>query len=223
MKNIKTSWLSREALALGVFTLLMNVVVILYMLELSQGIRLFVEFLTLTCGVFGIYAQAMIYRIKARPAWNRTTTNMKFFGVAYVGLFLLAFVTTVFGMVEVAYPLITLAMLGALSQLFFTYEDLRTLKSEKENEYQLKRTARLYDENFKNIKLFRFVSIVLGGVLLPLLVILFLGSASFATASLVMFVSLALMFASELSDRFLFYATVVPLGMAGGFFVGKQR
>lgn len=223
MKNIKTSWLSREALALGVFTLLMNVVVVLYMLELSQGIRLFVEFLTLTCGVFGIYSQAMIYRIKARPAWNRTTTNMKFFGVAYVGLFLLAFVTTVLGMVEVAYPLITSAMLGALSQLFFTYEDLRTLKSEKENEYQLKRTARLYDENFKNIKLFRFVSIVLGGVLLPLLVILFLGSASFGTASFVLFISLVLMFASEISDRFLFYATVVPLGMAGNFFVGKQR
>lgn len=223
MKNIKTSWLSREALALGVFTLLMNIVVVLYMLEISQGIRLLAEFLTLTCGVFGIYAQAMIYRIKARPAWNRTTTNMKFFGVAYIGLFLLAFVTTVLGMVEVASPLITLAMLGALSQLFFTYEDLRTLKSETKNEYQLKRTARLYDENFKNIKLFRFVSIVLGGVIMPLFVILLLSSATFATASIVMFISLALMVASELSDRFLFYATVVPLGMAGGFFVGKQR
>jgi len=30
-------------------------------------------------------------------------------------------------------------------------------------------------------------------------------------------------FISEISDRFLFYTTVVPLGMAGGFFVGKQR
>ena len=38
-----------------------------------------------------------------------------------------------------------------------------------------------------------------------------------------MFISLCLVFASEISDRFLFYATVVPLGMAGGFFVGKQR
>lgn len=223
MKNIKTSWLSREALALGVFTLLMNVVVVLYMLEISQGIRLLVELITLTCGVFGIYAQAMIYRIKARPAWNRTTTNMKFFGVAYIGLFLLAFVTIVFGMVEVAIPLIALAMLGALSQLFFTYEDLRVLKSQKGNEYQLKRTARLYDENFKNIKLFRFISIILGGVLLPLFVIVLLSSASFATASIVMFISLALMFASELSDRFLFYATVVSLGMAGNFFMGKSR
>ena len=223
MKNIKTSWLSREAFALGIFTLLMNVVVVLYMLDVSQGLRLLVELITLACGVFGIHAQAMIYRIKARPAWNRTTTNMKFFGVAYIGLFLLAFITTVFGMVEVATPLITLAMLGALSQLFFTYEDLRTLKSETKNEYQLKRTARLYDENFKNIKLFRFVSIILGGVIIPLFVIVLLSTTSFAAASFVMFISLVFMFASELSDRFLFYATVVPLGMAGGFFVGKQR
>ncbi|MCW8954901.1 MAG: dimethyl sulfoxide reductase anchor subunit [Sulfurimonas sp.] len=223
MKNIKTSWLSREALALGVFVLLMNIVVVLYFLEVSQTIILLVEILTLTCGVFGIYAQAMIYRIKARPAWDRTTTNLKFFATLHVGIFLLAFVAVILGMLKVAFPLIALAMLGAISQMFFTYEDLRTLKSETKNEYQLKRTARLYDENFKNIKLFRFISIALGGIILPLLVIVLLSSASFAGASLVMFMSLALVFASEISDRFLFYSTVVPLGMAGGFFVGKQR
>ena len=223
MKNIKTSWLSREAAALGIFTLLMNIVVVLYMLDIPHVIRLLVEVVTLLIGIYGIYSQAMIYRIKARPAWNRTTTNMKFFGVAYVGLFLLGLLTVVFGMSEVAPALITLAMLGALSQLFFTYEDLRTLKSETKNEYQLKRSARLYEENFKNVKLFRFISIVLGGVLLPLLAIVLLGSASFALSSFVMFLSLALVFASELSDRFLFYSTVVPLGMAGNFFIGKSR
>ena len=223
MKNIKTSWLSREALALGIFVLLMNIVVVLYFMEASHTMILFIELVTLLVGIFGIYAQAMIYRIKARPAWNRTTTNFKFFGVAYVGLFLLGFLAVVLGMNEVVFPLLTLAMLGVISQIFFTYEDLRTLNNTKENEYQLKRTARLYNENFKNIKLFRFISIVLGGIILPLLVITLLSSSSFGTASLVMFISLIIVFASEISDRFLFYSTVVPLGMAGGFFVGKQR
>ncbi len=223
MKNIKTSWLSREALALGVFTLLMNIVAVLYFMDAPQGIRLFVELVTLATGVYGIHAQSMIYRIKARPSWNRETTNFKFFGVAYIGVFMLSFVAILFGMLDVAVPLLALGMLGALAQIFFTYEDLRTLKSESENEYQLKRTARLYNENFKNIKLFRSVSIFLGGVLLPLLTIVFVSSSSFGVATAVLSIALVLMFASEISDRFLFYTTVVPLGMAGGFFVGKQR
>jgi len=223
MKNIKTSWLSREAVALGVFTALMNVVVVLYFLEVESTIRLFVELITLISGVYGIYAQSMIYRIKARPAWNRVTTNMKFFGVAYIGIGLMALVAVVLGILEVAIPLVALGMLGALAQMFFTYEDLRTLSSESENEYQLKRTARLYDENFKTVKLFRFVSMIIGGVILPLFAIVLLSSSSFAIATIVLVFSLAVAFASEISDRFLFYSTVVPLGMAGGFFVGKQR
>jgi DMSO reductase anchor subunit len=222
-KNIKTSWLSREALALGVFTLLMNIVVVLYIIEVPQAIRVFVELITLASGVYGIYAQSMIYRIKARPAWDRLTTNMKFFGVTYIGAFMLGLVAVVLGMLEVAIPLVSLGMLGALAQLFFTYEDIRTLSAEGKNEYQLRRTARLYDENFKNVKLFRFVSIILGGVLLPLLAIVFLSSSSFGVASIALVLSLLLIFASEISDRFLFYSTVVPLGMAGGFFVGKSR
>ena len=223
MKNIKTSWLSREALALGIFVLLMNVVVVMHFIDISHSAIILVELVTLLTGIFGIHAQAMIYRIKARPAWDRITTNLKFFGVAYVGVFLLGLVAVFFGLSEVALPLIALGMLGAVSQMFFTYEDLRTLKNDDKNEYQLKRTARLYDENFKNIKQFRFVSALIGGIVLPLFVIVLFSSSSFALATTFMFLSLVLILLSELSDRFLFYSTVVPLAMAGGFFVGKQR
>jgi len=223
MKNIKTSWLSREALALGVFVLLMNIVVVLYFLEFSHSLILGVEALTLAVGIYGIYAQAMIYRIKARPSWDRTTTNLKFFGVAYVGVYLLGLLAVFLGLSEVAIPLITLAMLGAISQMFFTYEDIRTLSSTKENEYQLLRTQRLLNENFSKIKLLRFVTLVLGGLILPLLVITLFSAGSFALATGFMFLAFILVLLSELSDRFLFYSTVVPLSMAGGFFVGKQR
>lgn len=223
MKNIKTSWLSREALALGVFTLLMNGVIVLYFLEVQIFIRLFFEALTLGSGIYGIYAQSMIYRIKARPSWNRQITNIKFFGVAYIGALMLSFLTLILGMHDVTIPLIVVAMLGALSQMFFTLEDVRELQVPGENSYQLLRTARLYNENFKNVKLFRFVSLIIGGLMLPLLVIILLNSASFTGASIALGISFTLVFVSEISDRFLFYSTVVPLGMAGGFFVGKQR
>ncbi|MCF6340185.1 MAG: dimethyl sulfoxide reductase anchor subunit [Sulfurimonas sp.] len=223
MKNLKTSWLSREVLALGIFVLLMNIVVVLYYFEASHRVMLLVEIFTLIVGVFGIHAQAMIYRIKARPSWDRITTNFKFFGVAYVGVLLLGFLTVIIKVSEVAVPLITLAIIGSLLQLFFTYEDLKTLKYKDKNEYQLKRTARLYDENFSKVKQFRFISLILGGIVLPLLVVVLLSSDSYTLASLVMFISVVLVFISEISDRFLFYSTVVSLGMAGGFFVGKQR
>ncbi|MDF1875621.1 dimethyl sulfoxide reductase anchor subunit [Sulfurimonas sp. SAG-AH-194-I05] len=223
MKNIKTSWLSREALALGLFTGLMSGVVAMYFFEVSHALRLGLEALTLACGIYGIHAQSMIYRIKARPSWNRRTTNIKFFGVAYIGALLMAFVAVVLGLLDVAIPLIVLAMLGALAQIFFSFEDLRALKTLDENTYQLRRSARLYDENFKKVKVFRFISIVIGGLLLPLFVITLVSAQAFGGASLGLLLSLTLVFASELSDRFLFYSTVVPLGMAGGFFVGKQR
>nr|MBC8237436.1 dimethyl sulfoxide reductase anchor subunit [Candidatus Sulfurimonas ponti] len=223
MKNIKTSWLSREALALGVFTLLMNVVVVLYFIEAHIVLRIWTEVLTLFIGIYGIYAQSMIYRIKARPSWDRETTNIKFFAVAYVGAFLMGLFALVFSMLDIAVPLIALGMLGALAQAFFSLEDLRVLGTDGENAYQLGRTLRLYNENFKNIKIFRFISLFLGGVLLPLFVITQVSADAVAGASVTLFVSLCLVFASEISDRFLFYATVVPLGMAGGFFVGKQR
>ena len=223
MKNIKTSWLSREALALGVFVSLMSLVALSYFFNINIFFRLFLESLTLGVGIYGIYAQVMIYRIKARPSWDRITTNLKFFAVSYVGIFLLSFVAILFEMQEVVLPLTTLGMLGALAQLFFSYEDLRDLDSFDKNEYQLKRTKRLYDENFKNIKIFRFISLIVGGVVLPLLSIVLLTSSLYGFASFISFVSLILIFSSEISDRFLFYSTVVPLGMAGSFFVGKQR
>lgn len=223
MKNIKSSWLSREALALGLFTLFMSVVVLMYYLEVSIAVRLLFELITITVGIYGIHAQSMIYRIKARPSWNRVSTNLKFFGVAYVGVLMMAFVALLIGQINVAMPLLSLGMLGALAQLFFTYDDFRTLKSEKENEYQLKRTLRLYDEHFYKVKIVRFISIVLGGVLIPLLSIVLISSNIFGVATFIMSISIVLVFLSEISDRFLFYSTVVPLGMAGGFFVGKQR
>jgi DMSO reductase anchor subunit len=148
---------------------------------------------------------------------------MKFFGVSYIGAFTLGFLAIILDMQDVAIPLITLGMLGALAQLFCTYEDLRMLDSKSENEYQLQKTKRLYEENFIKVKQFRLMSLILGGILFPLLVIVLVSSASFLSATLTLLLALILVFASEISDRFLFYSTVVPLGMAGGFFVGKQR
>jgi len=222
VKNIKTSWLSREALALGVFTGLMSAVVGIYYFEVNVALRLALEAITLAIGIYGIYAQSMIYRIRARPSWDRFTTNLKFFGVAYIGAFLLAFISGIMSINDAITPLVTLGMLGALAQLFFSYEDLRGLDTIEENRYQLQRSKRLLNENFKKVRNHRFASLFVGGVLLPLAALVFINSSPLFSL-IVLGVSLLSVLSSELADRFLFYTTVVPLGMAGGFFVGKQR
>lgn len=175
----------------------------------------------LLIGVAGIYSQAMIYRIKARPAWDRRVTNMKFFGVAYIGLFLIALVALIELHVDVATPLIALAMLFALAQGFFSYEDYREIQSS--DIYEMQRSARLYNEYFVGVVKFRAISFIIGALLLPLLVVVLLSNGITFGAEMTLFIALLVMSASELSDRFLFYTTVVPLGMAGSFFVGKQR
>jgi DMSO reductase anchor subunit len=87
MINWRTSWLSREAIALGAFTALASLVAVFYFFKVSGFILFFVEALTLAIGIYGIYAQSMIYRIKARPSWNRKTTTKKFFGSGYIGFY----------------------------------------------------------------------------------------------------------------------------------------
>jgi len=235
MKNIKTSWLSREALALGVFTGLMSVDIALYYFEIPKLLHpkgtssllltahIIFEILTFGVGVFGIYAQSMIYRIKARPSWDRITTNLKFFGVSYVGLLLIALVALIEGMSAVVTPLMAVALTLGAAQAFFTYEDRRTLKTSKENSYQLEKTNRIHNEFFTLHVRARIVTFILGSLLLPLLVLVLVGAGANAVAIAFLIFGLLLSASSELLDRFLFYATVVPLGMAGSFFVGKQR
>ncbi len=223
MKNIKTSWLSREALALGVFTALMSVDIGLYYLEIPKLLHVSFEIVTFIVGVYGIFAQSMIYRIKARPSWDRITTNLKFFGVSYTGLLLIALVALSQDMNAVVTPLIATALALAAAQAFFTYEDRRTLKNADKNSYQLERSERIHKEYFSLHVKARIATFILGSLLLPLLVLVLVGAGANATASAFLIVSIFLSMSSEFVDRFLFYATVVPLGMAGSFFVGKSR
>lgn len=223
MKNIKSSWLSREALALGLFTFMMTMNVALYFFEMPSAVIVVFEALTLLVGIVGIHAQAMIYRIKARPSWDRITTNLKFFGTSYTGVFLLAFAAMMLGFDESVVPLISLGLVAAVMQAFFTYEDRRSLGYASEDAYQLKRTNRLYLEQFGSHLKIRYGAFATGAVLLPLLVIVLWSAGLHGGATALLFTALLLLGISELTDRFLFYATAVPLQMAGAFFAGKQR
>lgn len=223
MKNIKSSWLSREALSLGLFTGMMTVNAGLYFFEVNPLLRLLFEAGTLAVGLFGIYAQGMIYRIEARPSWNRLTTLLKFFGTAYTGLYLLAFGALIVGQESAVIPLISTGMSLAVAQGFFTFEDRRSLKIAEKYERELTKTRRIYDELFPAQSKVRIATFVVGAIALPLTVTILAGAGLSSAAMAVLALAFVLMVTSELLDRFLFYVTSVPLSMAGGFFVGTQR
>ena len=223
MKNIKTSWLSREALTLGIFVGMMTLNILWYVLGIPKVWHVMFELLTLGVGVYGIYAQSMIYRIAARPSWNRVTTNLKFFAVAYAGLQLMALVALLQGITVAVTPLLALALALAAAQAFFTYEDRRTLQNPSEHRYQLERSERLYREVFSRHTMWRMATFAAGSLLVPLLVIVLVEAGASSVAVPLLVLGVVLSVGSELVDRFLFYVTVVPLGMAGSFFVGKQR
>ncbi len=223
MKNWRTSWLSREAIALGAFTGMMTLNIAMYFFNFPTFLHVVFELLTFGVGVFGIYAQSMIYRIKARPAWDRMTTNLKFFGAAHVGLFLMALVALILDETGAVVPLVATGMLMAMAQGFFTYEDRRTLSSIEENSYELKKSERLYSEFFEKQAKARWITLGVGAILLPLLVLVIVTVGGTTSAIVLLTLGLLLTMGSEFIDRFLFYSTVVPLSMAGSFFVGKQR
>ena len=221
MKNLRTSWLSREAAALGAFATLMSVNVALYFFDTSTPVRLTFELFTLTVGLYGIHAQAMIYRIPARPSWDRYSTNEKFFTTAYSGLFLVSLALIIVGSTDSATPLLSSAMILAVIHGFFTLGGYNELKSSQTP--QLQKTLRLYREYFNTIHTLRWITFGLGALALPLLSTLFIASDLTEQAIGTLGFGFVLLVTSELIDRFLFYTTTVPLQMASGFFIGIQR
>jgi len=226
MKNWKTSWLSREAIALGAYAGLATLVAGMYFLEVKGFLLLLAEAITLAMGIFGIYAQSMIYRIRARPSWNRKSTTKRFFGSGYVGFLLIAMLLLVSNGTQGAMVLLAITLLAGMGQVLIIFEEVmfyRHLNKEDPLYYQYNRTRILLQEHFAKVKKFRVYSLTLFALALPLLAIMFTASGLVGLAIATLAVATIGALISELSGRYLFYRTVVPLGLAGNFFAGNQR
>ena len=227
MKNIKTSWLSREALALGVYAGGLTLLIGIFYFEFNQVFKFIVELGVLATGIYGIYAQSMIYRIKARPSWNKKETTKIFFYVSYIGLLLITLILTLTQEYTTAGVILPFALFLA----YFQYEEFNKEKNfykdldeeKEENFYQLNKTKILYENNFIKHSEYRERSLSIGALALPLLAMLLLASGSYSTTILVLGLAIIISFSSEIISRLLFYKTAVALGLAGNFFAGNQR
>ena len=226
MKNIKTSWLSREAAALGAYAGGATLVALLYYLGVDGFIMIALQAGVLLIGLVGIYSQAKIYRIKARPSWDRNSTDKKFFGTGYVGFLLTAFVMLLHGADRSVMAILALTLLFGAYQMFVIYEEstfYKYLDKKSKNYYQLSRTKKLLEERFGKLKRLRLITLAIFALVMPLLAIIMTASGALSIASILLGIAVFGAIGSELIGRYLFFRSVVPLGLAGNFFAGNQR
>ena len=225
MKNWRNSWLSREALALGVFAALGNVLILSYYFQIDtmKNIALFSGSMI---GLYGVYAQSKIYRIKARPSWDKISTNKKFIGSMYLGLLLVSLTLSIQNFNNSAMVVLSIMILISFYHILTITNEInfyKFLQEDEEDFYQLNKTKQLLENNFKTHLKIRYFSLILFSVVIPVISIIFLANKNIDIASIALFISFIGATCSELIGRYLFYVTVVPLGLAGNFFAGNQR
>ncbi len=226
MKNIKTSWLSREALALGLYAGGLTLLLPIFFFEFNQVFRFIIEVAVLAIGIYGIYAQSMIYRIKARPSWNKKETTNIFFNVSYIGVLLIGFIL----ILNAYYASASVVIPIALFISFFQYKEFanqndfyKYLDKDNKHFYQLNKTKILYEEHFKKYNDYREMSLYIGALALPLFAMLLLAAGNYPDSIFVLGLAIIISFSSEIISRLLFYKTAVAQGLAGNFFAGNQR
>jgi DMSO reductase anchor subunit len=233
--GLKTSWLSREILAFGIFAVAASAYVgvacigflgISIPLTVQHGFGLAAAL----TGVLGISCSVMIYVDTRRPFWNATFTTVKFFGTAFVlGLpasLLISLGATVFSaeltipgiMDEYGAALCTSLIVVAAAKLLFESWIFASLRHKQHT--PLKRTALLMTGELGLITMKRFFFGAVGGILLPALLVadkainppagfspLFIG----LTVALILLVLLI----GEWIERYLFFTAVVAPKMPG--------
>ena len=167
----------------------------------------------------------MIYRIKARPSWNKKETTYNFFNVGYIGSLLIALSL----LINEVYFLSSLVfsfslILSIYQQLLFKKKETfyKNLEEENKNFYQLNKTKKLYEGMFKKHSQIRALTLNIS-ITFTLIVLILLVNEYYLIAGTIAAISTVSAFVSEIIERSLFYKTAVAHGLAGHFFAGNQR
>jgi DMSO reductase anchor subunit len=209
LRNLKTSWLSREVALFGAFA----AGALAYAgAELGGGPTLPVGLLTVAIGGAGVYASGRLYLVPARPVWNSPRTLVAFFATtAATGPLVVALVGGD-GVGRGALDLLLAAgAAGTIAQLLVYQALVERVASRGEREYR--GTARLLFNHFRRMFVVRVACAASACVLLVLSIITGAGAAVVALA-------LGFTAVGELLGRYLFYVTVTPMSTAGTFHRG---
>jgi Fe-S-cluster-containing dehydrogenase component/DMSO reductase anchor subunit len=232
--GLRTSWLSREILAFNAFAGCASMYTAVacaraFGIELPQVVEQLLGVGASLAGLGGVACSAMIYADTRRPFWELIITGPKFLGTAaLLGLpssLLISIAATLFSREHTVQAVMAgegKAICGwilcvALAKL--AYESLIFVSLRHRNPTPLKRTAVLMTGDLGLATLARFYFGVIGGVLLPGLLLL---EHRFAPGGyhplfvgLTVLLSLAVLLAGELIERYLFFTAVVAPKMPG--------
>ncbi len=237
--GLRTSWMSREIVVFGLFVQLAAITALSYWkpevlswLGIPEALGLLVGQVqqglvatTALIGFVGVICSVMIYVVTRRRWWSGTATSLKFIGSAAVlGLGTMA-ATSALASFVASSP----AQVGILRQLLMWMAGLSAAKMAYEasmffhlldkQQGDMKRTALLMKTELSDLTTLRFVAGVLGGIVLPLLLLL-VGPAHDSIGTLIAtLAALALSTSGELLERILFFAAVSAPRMPGS--VGK--
>jgi formate dehydrogenase iron-sulfur subunit len=223
---VKTSWMSREILALGLFVKLAIVSAVLSaapLLPEFPGKELIIPYAdhvqvaAALAGVLGIFCSVMVYVATGRAQWSATPTGLKFFGTALVlgsssvlavGLFSSP---QSLGIDHVAEVLLCV-VLGATGVKLLL--DVALLRKHKDRQLSVeKRMARVMLGDLRAITGLRLALSLLGGLLLPALL---LGSKLGADPRVPVAAMVVLLLGGELAERALFFRAAPASRMPGG-------
>ncbi|MGH9278953.1 MAG: DmsC/YnfH family molybdoenzyme membrane anchor subunit [Acidimicrobiales bacterium] len=207
LRNLRTSWLSREVALFGIFSFLC--------LAYAAGRGSAVGVAVVVAGMAGVYASARLYLVPARPVWNSRRTPVAFFATAAsVGpvAALLCVDRSVMRPGWIA-ALLAIAAAGSVAQLAVMGHLMVAIRHRRDAQHQ--GTADLLAGPFRGLV---YARVTAAGITLALLAYAAdapLGSAASGGRLAVAFVVAGL---GELIGRYLFYVTVVPYRVAAGFF-----
>ena len=178
---------------------------------------------TFITGILGVVCSMMIYISCRREFWRETVTGIKFTTTT-----ILLGLTTVFAVVCTTTALtgqelsnlapitsVLCKCIFAVSLFKLTWEGSIFLKLKNPDEGLLHRSAILMTRDLKNQTILRFFAGVVGGIIIPLLMI-FIPATNFQSYLILSLSIFTLTVIGELGERYLYFTAVVRNKMPGG-------
>ncbi|MFP5375618.1 MAG: DmsC/YnfH family molybdoenzyme membrane anchor subunit [Acidimicrobiia bacterium] len=215
LRNVRTSWLSREVALLSAF----SGASLAYAAAASWGWgggggRLALGAAAVGLGVAGVYASGRLYLVPARPVWSSPRTIVAFFATAAATGPLLALLCLERGRLGpgLVAALMAAAAAGTLAQLGVLAHLRAAVRGRGDRQHR--GTAALLGRLRQLVAARVAVALATMALLAWTATVPLAGPAAGGRLA----GALALAAVGELAGRYLFYVTVVPFRVAGGFF-----
>ncbi len=231
--GFRHSWLSREAIAFGIFAPMAiayaglawrNPLWFSTRPAVLQALAIAVSL----AGLAGVGCGVMVYHVVRRPFWHAGRTATKFLGTAAVLGLATTWLCSTLSLawsgdaqsaqsLELIRTVCSLLISIAGAKLLFEAAHLRHLLDRRFT--PLRRTAQLMVSTLKRATVTRFALGAIGGIALPLLACSADAGTSAGLAATGAVLSFASLLAGEIAERYLFFTSVVRQKMPGGLAV----